>query len=141
VLEIQFLEEFAKEIKEGDPVIRRAVLHEKHVHLVRIDAQGGDRGNENLDLYEGAGQPAAAGGVKIEYTCEECKKKFSFVTKKLIVEKLPVKDELGVPTMKKGYTCIHVHPAGADKHAIHVRLTPQGKLQFAKYVQFAALMH
>jgi hypothetical protein len=133
LLTTPFTDEYAAEIKAGTPVIRRVYLHEGHAHLLKIDAQGGDRNNEKFDLY--TAETPATNGTWVEYKCDLCKMIYSFNAVISGVGQSGEDVKAEIPGIEKHYQCIHIHGDGANRHAFHLRLKKGGQVFFAKHVK------
>jgi hypothetical protein len=131
---LPFVTAYLDEFKQGLPVLRKLFLHGNHAHVVKFDAQKGDRGNDIMDVFESTG--IATGGKTIEYTCEKCNKTFKFTYVQKSTDSQAVAN-LGVPELSKSYQCVHLHDANGEKHAYHFRILPSGKIQTGKYIEFA----
>jgi hypothetical protein len=131
---IPYSPSYAEEFKQGIPVLRKLFLHEKHAHVVKFDVQGGDRGNDIVDVYDDVSRLTS--GENVEYVCDKCGQNF-----KIMVNPKSTPDQksadLKIPAMSKSYQFVHVHAMGSDKHAAQIRISPQGKVISAKYIEFA----
>jgi hypothetical protein len=137
VIHLKYVEEYAEEFRSGTPVVRRAYIHGDHAHLVKFDVQGGDRGNDIMDFYENA--PEIPGKTNIEYTCEICHQHFKFGIQPKSQQPNHSDSDLGIPAMLQNYQFMHIHNAGSDHHAYHLRVNAQGKILLGKFVKFVVL--